>query len=74
MNRDAFIKAIKDSGQSIIDNAENIYNSFDYPSNGVEITVVVDSHSVPRITVMKQYIPEGFILPARKGDSVALTR
>lgn len=62
MSRDDFIRAIKDCGQSVIDNAENIYNSFEFSSNGVEINIVVTDKAIPSITVIKEFLPERFCI------------
>lgn len=61
MNREEFIQQIRDCGQSIIDNAEKIYNSFEFPMNGIEIMVDVQKDSAPMITIVKKFLPESFI-------------
>lgn len=61
MNREEFIQQIKDCGQSIIDNAEKIYNSFEFPTNGIEIMIDVQRDADPAITVVKKFIPESYI-------------
>lgn len=61
MNREEFIQQIRDCGQSIIDNAEKIYNSFEFPTNGIEIMVDVQKDSDPMITIVKKFLPESFI-------------
>lgn len=66
MSRDDFIKVIRDCGQSVIDNAEKIYNNFEFSSNGVEIKIDVDSHSIPHITVVKEFLPEHFVIDMSK--------
>lgn len=65
MNREEFIQQIKDCGQSIIDNAENLYNSFEYPTNGVDIQICVTKDATPCITVVKAFIPEQFVIGLR---------
>lgn len=61
MSRDEFIRQIKACGQSVIDNAEKIYNSFQYSTEGVHIEIEVDTHCIPTITVVNKFFPEGFI-------------
>ena len=61
MNREEFIQQIMDCGQSIIDNAEKIYNSFEFPTNGIEIMIDVQKDSAPEITIVKKFLPESFI-------------
>lgn len=60
MTREDFIEQVKACGQSVIDNAEKIYNSFQYSTEGVQITIEVDAQSVPTITVVNKFFPEGF--------------
>ena len=61
MNREEFIQQIKECGQSIIDNAEKIYNSFEFPTEGTEIMIDVQRDCAPCITVVKKFIPETHI-------------
>lgn len=61
MTREDFIQQIKDCGQSIIDNAEKIYNHFQFPTEGVQIEIDVDHRCAPTITVVKKFIPETFV-------------
>lgn len=61
MTREEYIEMIKACGQSVIDNAEKIYNNFQYPTAGVTITIDIDNHSVPEITVNKAFLPESFM-------------
>ena len=61
MTREEFVKQIKACGQSVIDNAEKIYNSFEYPTCGVRITIDIDNRSIPEIEVNKKFLPEGFM-------------
>lgn len=61
MTREDFIEQVKACGQSVVDNAEKIYNSFKYSTNGVQIMIEVDKNSVPTITVVNKFIPESFI-------------
>lgn len=60
MTREDFIKQVKACGQSVIDNAEKIYNSFQYSTEGVHIEIEVDSYCVPTITVVNKFFPEEF--------------
>ncbi len=62
MTREEFVQQIKDCGQSIIDNAEKIYNHFDYPTNGVEIRAIVSKNATPVITVENAFIPERYLI------------
>lgn len=61
MTREDFIEQVKACGQSVIDNAEKIYNSFQYSTEGVQIEIEIDPRCVPTITVVKKFYPEGFI-------------
>lgn len=60
MSRDEFVQQIKECGQSIIDNAEMIYNHFQFPTEGLMIEIDVDRDRAPTITVVKKFIPETF--------------
>lgn len=60
MTREDFIKQVKMCGQSVIDNAEKIYNSFLYSTEGVNIEIEVNTQCVPTITVVNKFFPEGF--------------
>lgn len=64
MTREDFIQNIKDCGQSLIDNAEEIYGDYKYP-NGLTITCYIteynESRDVPKIVVEKGFYPEKFI-------------
>lgn len=61
MSRDDFIKVIEACGQSIIDNAEKIYNTFEFSTAGVQIMVDISAREVPEITVIKKFLPENFM-------------
>lgn len=65
MSREEFIQQIKDCGQSIIDNAEKIYNNFEFPTGGVEIMIDVQRDAAPCITVVKKFLPETALLRLR---------
>lgn len=62
MNREDYVQQIKACGQSIIDNAEQIYNNFQYPTDGIQVVIEIDPRCVPVITAIKKFIPEQFIL------------
>lgn len=61
MTREDFVKQVKVCGQSIIDNAESIYNNFRFSTEGVKIMIEISSMCVPEITVVNKFMPEGFI-------------
>lgn len=61
MTREDFVEQVKICGQSVIDNAEKIYNTFQWSTDGVEIVIDVDNHCVPKITVVNKFYPEGFM-------------
>lgn len=61
MKREEFVQMVRDCGQSVIDNAEKIYNTFEYPYDGVKIEIDIDMRGYPSITVTKKYLPESFI-------------
>lgn len=55
------IQRIKDCGQSLIDNAENIVNDYKYP-RGITITCYVDERDEgPYINVDSDFYPEKFV-------------
>ena len=54
------IQHIKDCGQSIIDNAENIYNDYKYPQ-GLKIIIDCEFNKVPTINVVRSFVPECLI-------------
>ena len=59
--REEIIQNIKDCGQSLIDNAENIVNECKYLS-GLRITCYVDKHeNAPYINIDTDIVPEKFI-------------
>lgn len=61
MKREDFVQQVKDCGQSIIDNAEKIYNDFQYSCNGVRIEIQIDRECIPTISVINNFYPEMFI-------------
>lgn len=62
MNRhEEIIQNIKDCGQSLIDNAENIVGDYKY-ARGFTITCYVDEkNEVPYISVDVSFVPEKLI-------------
>jgi len=61
MSRDDFIKQIEACGQSIIDNAEKIYNTFEFSTAGVQIMIDISARAAPEITVLNKFLPENFM-------------
>ena len=61
MNHEDFVEQVKSCGRSIIDNAEKIYNSFEYSTAGVQIMIEISARAVPEITVIKKFLPEDYI-------------
>lgn len=61
MPRDDFIKQIEACGQSIIDNAEKIYNTFEFSTAGVQIMIDISARDAPEITVLNKFLPENFM-------------
>lgn len=61
MSRDDFIRQIKDCGQSVIDNAEKIYNTFEFSTGGLKVMIDIDIRGAPEITVMNKFLPEAFM-------------
>lgn len=61
------IQNIKDCGQSLIDNAENIANNYKYMTS-LRITCYVDEHNEPPyISVDTDFVPEHFIERYQRG-------
>lgn len=62
MTREELIQNIKDCGQSIIDNAENIFGDYTYGS-GLTITCCPFNNNceAPRIVVERIFIPENIV-------------
>ena len=59
--KEEIIQNIKDCGQSLIDNAENIVSDYKY-ARGFTITCYVDEiNEAPYISVDASFIPEKFI-------------
>ena len=58
---ETIIQNIKDVGQSLIDNAENIVNNYKY-RQGIVITCYVDEDEMaPYISVDTEFVPENII-------------
>ena len=56
---ETIIQNIKDCGQSLIDNAEKILNSYKYRQQGLVITCYVDDYEkAPCISVNTEFVPE----------------
>lgn len=60
MTKEDFIEQVKACGQSVIDNAEKIYNSFQFSTDGVQVMIDVSNNCIPEITVVKKFMPERF--------------
>ena len=61
MTREEIVQNIKDIGQSLIDNAENIVNNYEYRSN-ITITCHPNEEGCyPLITVETEFLPEKFV-------------
>lgn len=59
---ETIIQNIKDCGQSLIDNAEKILNSYKYRQQGLVITCYVDDfEKAPYISVNVDFVPENTI-------------
>ena len=59
--REEIIQNIKDCGQSLIDNAENIVSNYKY-AKGFTITCYVDKgNETPYISIDTDFYPEEFI-------------
>ena len=62
-SKEEMIQRVKDCGQSLIDNAENIVNDFKYNTD-LTITCCVGWHddgTTPLISVDASFYPEGFM-------------
>lgn len=59
-DREQRVAQLKICGQSIIDNAERIYNDFKYSAD-LEIIISVASREPPIITVKRSFYPETLI-------------
>lgn len=60
--KEEMIQQIKDCGQSMVDNAENIVNDYKYQKRELIITCYIGSEGdLPRINVDTDFYPEQFI-------------
>ena len=60
--KEEVIQNIKDCGQSLIDNAENIAGDYEYRCHGLIITCHVnEADREPYIEVYNEFVPENFI-------------
>lgn len=62
--QEIWVEAIKDCGQSLIDNAKEIAGDYEYET-GVDITISLMPNEIAEIKVATTYIPKN-----RKGDGV----
>ena len=59
---ETIIQNIKDCGQSLIDNAEKILNSYKYRQQGLVITCYVDDfENAPYIHIDTEFVPENTV-------------
>lgn len=61
MEREEFIQQIKDCGQSIIDNAEQIYGNYKFSCGQTVIEITIEKDSPPIIEVRKHFFPERMV-------------
>lgn len=59
--REEIIQNIKDVGQSLIDNAENIVNDYKYARDLTITCYVTDREEPPYISVDTSFVPEKFV-------------
>ena len=65
---ETIIQNIKDCGQSLIDNAEKILNSYKY-RQGLVITCYVDEDDrAPYISIEEEFIPENIVKRFEEGN------
>ena len=65
---ETIIQNIKDCGQSLINNAEQIVNAYKY-RKGITITCYVDEDEMaPYISVDAEFVPEGVIKRFEEGS------
>lgn len=58
---ETIVQNIKDCGQSLIDNAEKILNSYKYRT-GLVITCYVDEYDkAPYINISEEFVPENVV-------------
>ena len=59
--KEELIQNIKDCGQSLIDNAENIVGNYKYLGNIIITCFPCDRDEVAHIEVTNEFLPEGYI-------------
>lgn len=59
--REQLIQNIKDCGQSLIDNAENILNNYKYQANLVITCYPCERDNAPHIIVETEFYPEKIV-------------
>ena len=62
--QEIWVEAIKDCGQSLIDNAEEIAGDYEYET-GVDITISLKPNEIAEIKVATTFIPK-----TRKGEGI----
>lgn len=58
--REELIKRIKECGQSLIDNAEDLVSNVNYLTDVYITCYMSDMQSAPTISINNTFIPEGF--------------
>ena len=61
MSKEELIQNIKDCGQSLIDNAENIANNYKYMSDLTITCYPAEMDAEPYINVSTDFVPEKYI-------------
>lgn len=62
MNREKLVEYIRECGKSIMDNAEQIANNFDYQTEiDVSFHIGPGMEELPEIVVDSRFIPKGII-------------
>ena len=61
LSREEIIQNIKDVGQSLIDNADNIANNYKYFRDLTITCYVNERNDAPYISIDNSFIPEKFI-------------
>lgn len=61
MNKEELIQNIKDCGQSLIDNAENIANKYKYMSNITITCYPGEKDGDPYINIDTDFVPEKYV-------------
>ena len=55
-----FVRQVREIGESLVKNAESIVGTEEYLT-GINISVDVEYHSTPEITINKSFYPEKYI-------------